>query len=685
MTTAAKSGFARRHPVWTGLILVLAGLLIALALLLSNLQWLRGPLQRAVSSHLQREFSIGDMHLRWSGQPMLELDDLVLGNLPGASEPRMAHIQSLQISLSLHDLLRGRVFLPRVAVGDADVLLERLQDGRQNWVLGGDPKAKAPQPPSRLRVGGVSLAHGRVRYLDHKTAMAVTVQVRPLDGQTEALARRNDAPPVNGRYAMRFDISGEYRGNDFSGHAKSGEVLSLQDSGLPFPLQLELVAGSTRVQMEGTLADVAQLSGVDMRLQIAGPTLANLYPFLLLPLPASRPYALHGRLRRDGARFALEELGGRIGSTDLQGEGSYVLREPRPLLTVQLRSQLLDITDLEPLIGIETQSRTGRPTSQGAVATREQARQSDQRLRGERVLPAGRFDPERLRAIDADVRVWAHRVKGVATVPLQDFDGTLRLRDAVLQLDSLKLGAAGGTLVASATLDARQGGTLRSQVQTELRRLHLDQLVPNDSKLAKGAGLVNLSATLSGSGNSIADAAAKADGRIAITVSEGRVSNLLDAASGMAIGRVLRLLATGDREITLNCGATVFDVHEGQGRSSLFVVDTAQTQVLGSGQFDLAQERFTLDVEPKPKRAGLLSLRTPMKLHGSFSHAEVSLDKKALLVRAGAVLALAAVAPLAALLALIETGPGEDTPCASVLREAGGGKVENKAETADVR
>jgi uncharacterized protein involved in outer membrane biogenesis len=682
---AAKThfGFARRHPVWTGLGLALLVLLVALALLLSNLHWVRGPLERVVSSQLEREFRVGHIDLRWGGQPTLRLDDVSLGNLPGGSEPQMARVKAVEVRLSLRDLLQGRVFMPRVAVTDADVLLERLKDGRKNWQLTDDTDAEPEQPPSRVRLGGVSLDRGRVRYLDHQTPMVVTVTARPLDRQTDALAERSDAPPLNDRYALRFEIGGHYRGNTFSGRAESGGVLSLQDTGQPFPLRGEVIAGETRVQMDGGIADAAQLSGVDMRLRIAGPTLANLYPFLLLPLPASPPYALQGRLRRDGGRFALEELGGRIGSTDLTGQGSYVVREPRPLLTVQLRSDLLDITDLGPMIGVETKSRTAKPASQGEVSSREQARASDKRTRGERVLPAGRFDPERLRVIDADVTLKAQRVKGVAGLPLDNFAATLRLHDAVLQLDPLNLGVAGGTMAARATLDARKGDTLHSQLQTELRRLRIDRLVPDGMPLAEGAGLVDLTASLAGSGNSIADAAAKADGRIAMTMGQGRISNLVDAASGLNLGRVLRLLATGDREIALNCGATVFDVKQGQGKSSLFVVDTAQTQVLGAGAFDLEQERFALRVEPKPKVKGLLSLRTPINLEGSFSDVNVAPDKKPLLARAGGALALAAVSPLAALIPLIETGPGKETPCDRVLRMAqSGGTPEQKAPAA---
>jgi uncharacterized protein involved in outer membrane biogenesis len=142
---------------------------------------------------------------------------------------------------------------------------------------------------------------------------------------------------------------------------------------------------------------------------------------------------------------------------------------------------------------------------------------------------------------------------------------------------------------------------------------------------------------------------------------------------------------TGDREIPLNCGATVFEVQKGKGQTTLFVLDTAQTQVIGAGAFDLAHEVFALHVEPKPKKKGLLSLRTPIDIKGTFSHAEVALDKKPLVARAGAALALAVVNPFAALLPLIETGPGKDTPSASVMREAETANQKSSAPSADVR
>ena len=79
-----------------------------------------------------------------------------------------------------------------------------------------------------------------------------------------------------------------------------------------------------------------------------------------------------------------------------------------------------------------------------------------------------------------------------------------------------------------------------------------------------------------------------------------------------------------------------------------------------------------LKISPKPKRVGILSLRTPVRVFGSFKNPDYSLEKGPLLARIGGAIALAAVAPLAALIPLLETGPGENTNCARVASEVGG-------------
>src|SRR5262249_17424813 len=120
MADTATSSFARRHFVLTGLVVLLGVLLIAAGVVLPNPQWVRAPLERFVSAQLHRELKLGDLRFSWNGQPTLVLTDVVLGNLPGGSEPQMARIRSMEMTLSLPNLLRGHIVIPKVGMGDID-------------------------------------------------------------------------------------------------------------------------------------------------------------------------------------------------------------------------------------------------------------------------------------------------------------------------------------------------------------------------------------------------------------------------------------------------------------------------------------------------------------------------------------------------------------------------------------
>ncbi|MFT3717627.1 AsmA family protein [Pseudorhodoferax sp.] len=695
----------RLQPPGRGLRILLAafGALVVFALVF-DWDWLRGPLNRAISEKTQRRFDSSHLDVRLGWHPVVRLTDVYFANADwadrGGGRP-MARIGTLEFSVSLRDLFGGRILVPRVALDDAELNFEKAADGRRNWVLAGPSDAQAP---SRLRIGSLAVRAGQLHYADRGVPLALDIAVDTVDratatapaGDAGAATRAGDAGTATrtaeaeagaasgrARYTTRYRFSGHYHDAGFRGQALTGDVLSLQDTGIPFPIQGELTAGTTRLQVEGTVADVARLGGIDVRLQIAGRTLANLYPFLLLPLPASPPYQLSGHLTLDGGRYAMRDLRGRIGSTDVAGEAAYLQRAPRPLLTATLHSRLLNLPDLGPLVGLTTRASTdASPPTQAETATRDSARARERRASGGRVLPsgtvpaparllpAGRFEGGRMQAIDAEADLRVDRIDAPDFIALKNLRVRLDLKDGVLRLAPFDVDLADGEIRSTLRLDARQQ-RLRAEVDLTARRLHLARLVPPSPRLAPAAGTVGLRAQLRGSGNSIADLAAGADGQVQAALSRGQVSNLLDAVSGLNGGKVIALLLGGDKPIAVRCGAASFGVRDGQGRADLFVIDTEDTRIEGTGGFDLAHERLDLTIAPKPKKPGILSLRTPVHVNGSFRAPGFELDKAGLALRGGGALALALVNPLAALLPLVETGPGEETDCRQLLAQAG--------------
>lgn len=667
-----------RLKTWQSVLLGLLAVLVVFGAIF-DWNWLRRPLERYVSDKTQREFRVGNLDVDLGLTPTIKLKDIYFANAPWSkSSDPMATMGSLEFSVSLRDLWDGKVLVPRAAMSQADLVFEKSPNQSKNWVL---QEPTSSTEPSKFRIGSISVDQGRLRYIDHAEPFNVDIAVSTFEPAAASTSTDADAPPDNKRYTTRYAFKGKYHDAGFSGDALTGSVLSFMESDVLFPIKGKLDAGTTRLTVEGTVADVAAITAIDVKLRIAGQTLASLYPFLLLPLPATPPYDFRGHLVLKGNRYAIDDLSGKIGSTDVGGSGAYVDQKPRPLLTAKLKSKELNMADLGPIIGIETKdTKVGANPTQAETNTRVQAQAKERQTGGDKILPtgttaakgdgilpSGKFEGGRLKAIDAEIDYAAADLKAPSGLLVENMKFSFRLNDAVAKLTPLEFGFAGGRIISDVVIDARDEKTLRTTLNVDFRNIKIAKLFPDKPDIAKGGGEIGAQVRLQGSGNSIADAAGAANGSVTAAVANGRISNIVDAAAGLNGGKLLALFVGGDKDIQLNCGGLYFDVKDGIGQSQMFVVDTAQTRVDGRGSFSLKDEQFAFTVEPKPKKPGILSLRTPVYLHGSFRHPDFSLDKSRIFMRVGSAVALALVNPLAAILPLIETGPGTNTDCARVL------------------
>ncbi|MBC7437809.1 MAG: AsmA family protein [Bdellovibrionales bacterium] len=697
-TPPATSAAGFRMKRWQIVALSILALIV-IFFLIFDWNWFRRPLEKYVSDKTQREFTISHLDVDIGWTPTIKLKDVYFANADWSkSGDPMAKIGSLEFSVSLRDMWEGKIFVPRAAMSQADLVLEKGEGDKRNWVL---QKPEDQQKSSTFRISSISVDKGRLRYFDHAQPFEVDIQASTFAPTATVKVTEAKAKADNTQYTTRYSFKGKFHEAGFSGDALTGDVLSFKDSNIPFPIKGNLIAGTTRASVVGTIADVAAITAIDVQLDISGKTLANLYPFLLLPLPASPPYEFHGRLIQKGNRYGIDDLRGVIGSTDIAGTAAYVQQLPRPLLTGKLHSKLLNIADLGPLIGLETKDTKSTPTGTGTTAkpvqsetaTRERAQAKERATGGNKilptgttaakgsgVLPSGKFEGGRLKAIDAEVSYSAASLKAPSALPVESMKFSFSLHDAVARLTPLEFGFAGGRIVSDITIDARQEKTLRSEFNVDFRNIKVAKLFPTMPNIAKGVGELGAQIRLKGTGNSIADAAANADGSVSAAIANGRISNLIDAIAGLNGGKALGLLITGDKDIAVNCGGAYFGVKDGIGTSQLFVIDTEQTRVDGSGTFSLRDERFDMNVVPRPKKPGILSLRTPVHLYGSFRHPEFGLDKGQIALRAAATVGLALINPLTALLPLIETGGGKETDCRALLAPVQGAQLQAKSK-----
>ena len=634
----------RRHP-WLGATGLVA-IAIALLVLFWDWNWFRKPLCRIVQAKTERACEIaGDLDVGLGRVTRVSADRVRFGNASWSKRGDMARAERIVVDFELWPALLHRDFrIARLRMNRPDVLLETGPGGKGNWVFG-DQTANA-----QARFGDLWIENGRLRFFDPANKTDIDIEVA-----SEAAKIPGEGAPILAQG------SGRWRGNPFTLQGRGESPLELRDAERPYRIDATASAGTTHAHAVGTLLDPLRFRDFDLRLALRGQDLGDLYPLLGIAIPPTPPYRLDGRLTRTihgpaSSTWRYDGFTGVVGDSDLAGYAHVTTGGERPYLRADLRSKRLDFDDLAGFVGAAPKAGGGESTNP------ELAAQAAKQAASPRLLPDTPYRLDKLRAMDADVRLRAGRIN-TQKIPLDDMDAHLSLENGLLRLDPLDFGIAGGDIRSNIRMDARESA-IRTRADIAARGLDLAKLLP-EVRLGKTAiGKVGGDIAVTGTGNSIARILGSADGDARMQMGEGRISKLLMEYAGLDLAGVLRIKLTHDRQIPIRCMAADFAVKDGVMTARNLTFDSAETRLEGSGTIDLRNETLDLTVRPRTKGFSPLSLRSPLYVRGSFKQPRFTPDYARMGLRAGAAVALATVAaPAAALLATSDLGQGRNAPC----------------------
>lgn len=670
---------ARSVLIW--LLSALALLVAALVLFLLLFDWnlLKPTINERVSAALDRPFAIeGDLAVSWRREPEtngwrswvpwphIAAEQMMLGNPQWAEGDTFVSLQRVELRLAPLPLLRKTVSIPRIDVQGPNADLQRLADGRDNWTFDLGSQDDEPEQPApwTLDIGTIGFDQGQIKVDDAISNLQLELQVEPL-GEPIAFSDLLGQPEpeqssvvVPQDYAFAWRAEGRYQGQPVQGEGRFGGLLALQDATLPFPIQADIRAGSTRIRLVGTLTDPQNLGALDLNLQLSGSSLGNLYPLTGVTLPDSPPYSTEGRLSAqlqaaEGATYRYQDFSGHIGDSDIHGDLTYVAGQPRPKLSGSVVSRQLLFSDLAPLIGADSNAE-------------KEARGSDTRQPADKVLPVEEFRTERWQTMDADVRVQGQRIVHSEQLPITDLDTHVLLDDGRLRLAPLKFGMAGGVLQADIELNGAST-PLQGQAKLSARHFKLKQLVPGFEPMQTSLGELNGDADLRGRGNSVAALLGSADGTVRLVINDGTVSRGLMEIAGLNVGNYVISRLFGDEEVQINCAVADLALKQGLMSTPIFLIDTENALIHVDGTVNFASEELDLDISPDSKGLRIFSLRSPLYVRGSFSEPRPGVHAGPLALRGTGMLALGALTPAAALLALIAPSGEQTSQCQELL------------------
>jgi AsmA family protein len=652
---------------------------------LSGWPFLRAPLQARAEAALNAPVRIdAPFRLHLIVNPGIEAARVVAGVREGFDAPHLLAAEHLRVRWRWRDVWgheEGQPWrLREIGARKLDAHLVRRADGSATWPAAsaaGDASAK-PGQAFPLQVQTLALQDGSIRYLDALTQADLTVRVTG----SERDARQSE---------LAATAKGSWGRSAVDLQASTAGALTLLDpssgTAAPVPFQIRGRIGKTALSLRGQAADLLGQRSLQGDLEVIGPSLAAVGEPVGLTLPNTPPFHLRGVLSHDSGVWQLVTPRFQIGGSRLAADVRFDTRPAVARLEGSLRAELLRLKDLGPSIGAAppadaatrvVQAARSAPadpnalndTTAGAagaevakdIAADVAANRSQRNSRPARVLPDKAFDLPSLRAMNAAVQVDIATLDlgdDAVIAPLRQVSTKLQLDGGVLTLADFDAQVAGGRVQGLTRLDAARTDQ-PAQWQADLRftGMRLEQWVRSlrQGQAPLARGLLDAGLRVHGQGASTAAILASLDGDARARLRDGALSHLLLEMAGLDVAQSLGVLVRGDRPLPLRCARVNTAIQHGimHVREALF--DTSDSTVRVSGQISFADESLALRSEVKPKDFSPLSLRAPVVVGGTWAEPELGIEGRRLAPRLLAALALAVVAPPAALLPLLEFG-----------------------------
>lgn len=650
---------------------------LSLFLLGEALGWrfLRGPIAQQASKALGVPVQLeGPFRLRFLG-PQVKVARLIIGAPEGSGTSELVNATQVVVAGRWLDAWRfrqdGVIRLKKLEADELDGRFLHASNAPASWAFPGlapkDPSAEEG-PFMWPKIDRLVVRKARLQLREDDKQLTLEATATLCESQPEVCATQN-LPP-----GFQAEGRGTYQKQPVQIRIGSPAPLALMDaeSQVQSPLVVRIDAGGATGQFDGKVSDLLGTQHVQGTVSLKGESMATLGAPFGLTLPTTGPFRLQGSLARDDTRWTFTVKTAQLGESELHGDFVFDTGPAVPRLTGTLLSRGFLLSDLGPTVG-------GIPAGQPDPSPNT-------------VLPTKPFDVPSLRRMNADVTLNFDRLvlgSGVLEA-LRPMKARVVLSDGVLTLGDIVAQTAGGRLTGESSLDARSqppqwradlevkgvdlagwvkgarqedakvtAGSSRQRLRSE-RREALQEGAPVRSYLT---GELQAAVKLRGTGRSTAEILGSASGHLRAHVKEGTVSHLAMEVAGFDLAQSLGVLVKGDANLPLNCAAFDFVVDKGVAILQRGAMDTRDSLVLVSGHTDLRKESMEFTASVRPKDVTLFSLRSPVRIVGTYASPDVQVDKGSIAARVAAGVALAVVAPVAAIAPFIDMGETEESPC----------------------
>ncbi len=644
---ASGRGPRSRRRLWPYL-LAIVGLAIIAVILLWRWDWFVPLVDREASAALNRKVTIQHLHVRLGRTTLVTADAVRVENPQGFPvDPPFATIDHLSVGFELLDYIRHRIItIPLVNIDHPVVEAVAHPDGTASWSFASKNGTKAKSssgPPPKL--GLLRIRDGHVHVVDPalKTDMNLLLHTT---GEKDA---------DGGRVVVT--AAGSYAHAPITGRFVGGALLTLEDRAHPYPIDLHLANGPTRVSLTGEVDQPLTFGGARLKLVFQGPDMALLLPLTGVPIPHTPPFKVTGNLDYKQRSIVFDHFRGTVGSSDLGGSIAVDSHGKIPDIKADLVSRKVDLNDLAGFIG-------GTPGDAKSASAAQKHDIQKAKASGD-ILPDQPFSLPKLRMANVQLHYKGDSIEG-RYVPLDNIVAAFTIQDGRIVVHPLNFNIGRGSIASDFDLDP-VGRDLRTKAHIAFRNVDLSRIM-QATHAFHGQGLIGGQADLNTTGDSVATMLGNGSGGLTLIASgDGDISALLHDIAGLEVGNALLSAIGLPNRANLRCLIADMPLKDGILTARTFLLQTSEARTIGRGDVDLRNQTLNYSLTTRSSHFSVASLPGPIDVTGKLGSPVIRPGAE-IVARAGAATALGVLFFPLAILPTVQLGVGEGA-CTDALKQ----------------
>ena len=608
----------------------------------------------------------GDIKVKISLSPTLQVNNVSFQNAPWSSHPEMIRAKQIEVQLALIPLFKGNINIKRLTLINPDLMMEISKSGKTNLEFDlPEPKkveaAPAKKDETEAALFGfkeILIKDGKLTVKNHQKNRTLVLNIDRGVEKSENFMGNTD-----------IELKGSFNDIPFIVFGKIGSLVGITDPDVSFPVDLKGDIAKIAFDIAGKIQDPVAAKGIDVRFSIKSDDLAKIENITKKPFPIKGPFNISSHLIADKAeKIQVSNMLIELGNSKLNGSVTLDRTGKKPRISGDLVSETLDLRPI--LINKEKKAANAKETTTTSKRKSDKLFQNTPlKLDGLHLFNA---------ALDFQIKQLLLPKLALDTIVTK-----ATLQDGNLTVNPLTASIGGGNLVNRLNVQAKENMAF-VDVNVDIKQMNLGEMLKNLEITKALEGILDLDINLKGQGKSVAELMAGLNGDVVASLGDGKLpTGYLGFVSADISSTLMRIINPFGKEIDsarINCAVCDFNIKDGMAKSDIIVVDDPQKTLFSKGNINLKTEALDFKIETHPKEGigiqdtaklsiSLSKITKPFKLGGTLANPSLEID----IVGSGTTIGAALLGPVGWAYLLVSGSSGKANPCKKALEIAGKG------------